>query len=617
MSDEADELFVQAREILDAQEREAFLEQACPNNPELLGQIRGLLDDEARAESYFASHDPQGKPETIRLDFDSQQSGVPSEQEGQWIGRYRLLQHIGEGGFGMVWMAEQTEPVIRKVALKIIKQGMDTREVIARFEAERQALAMMDHPNIAKILDAGATDTGRPFFVMELVKGMPVTEFCNQRQLDMPQRLQLFAEICSAVHHAHQKGIIHRDIKPSNVLVTLHGDRPVPMVIDFGIAKATQARLTAKTLFTRFDQFIGTPAYMSPEQAALSGLDIDIRSDIYSLGMLLYELLTGKPPFDARSLYDAGFDEMRRIIVEEEPPRPSVKLSSTVGEEADLLANSHQAGPGRLSQFVRGDLDWIVMKAISKDREQRYQSANDLVADIGHFLADEPVTATPPSTSYRLSKAWRRNKTVFTAAAGVFVSLALGTVVSTWQAVRAVQAERSVSGLLDESKARQLELSRTVALLTESTEELSSHMRRFLIGRWEMHMRFDEESLRKNVKGADLPFFNSLYKGLAGDMSSRLEFHEDGTSTGETVVPPIFQAMTPLMDKKRITDGRWDLTKQQGKRTTVKISSHGLAGIKHSDEFTITIVDSGNLLMENPEWSETPVKPIITFKRLP
>jgi len=617
MSDGADELFLQAREILDPEGRAAFLSQACQDDPDLLAHIQGLLADETQAESFFEEKKSNREAETIALNFDTEEPGGTGEREGRWIGRYRLLQRIGEGGFGSVWMAEQTEPVIRRVAVKIIKQGMDTREVIARFEAERQALALMDHPNIAKVLDAGATDTGRPYFVMELVKGKPVTQFCDEWQLDTEQRLLLFGEICSAITHAHQKGIIHRDIKPSNVLVTLHGDRPVPMVIDFGIAKATEIRLTAKTLFTRYDQFIGTPVYMSPEQAALSGLDIDTRSDVYSLGILLYELLTGNPPFDARRLLEAGFDEMRRIIVEEDPPRPSVRLSTTGGAEAELLRTSHQADPGRLSRIVRGDLDWIVMKAISKDREQRYQSANDFAADLQRFLANEPTIASPPSAVYRLRKAWKRNKVVFTAAAAVAASLLIGMVLSTWQTVRATEAERRVSGLLKKSEVQQLELSNTVALLTESTEELSDLMRRFLIGKWEMHVRFDEESMRKNLKDYELSLFKSMYRAFTGDMSSQLEFKEDGTATGETVAPAFLQAMTPLDNKKRITDGLWDLIKQQGKRTTVRISSRGLAGIQQSEEFTITRVDSGTLHMENLEWADRPVKPIITFKRIP
>jgi len=555
--------------------------------------------------------------DTLKVDFDPRESAIPGEQEGQWIGRYRLLQRIGEGGFGSVWMAEQTEPVLRRVAVKIIKQGMDTGQVIARFEAERQALAMMDHPNIAKVLDAGATETGRPYFVMELVKGTPVTQFCNEWKLDTEQRLLLFAEICSAINHAHQKGIIHRDIKPSNVLVTLHGDRPVPMVIDFGIAKATETKLTDKTLFTRFDQFIGTPAYMSPEQVGLSGLDIDTRSDIYSLGVLLYEMLVGSPPFDPRTLISAGYDEMRRIIREVDPPKPSLRVSTAAAEEGQRIQAQLGATPQRLGRLLKGELDWIVMKAIEKDRSRRYETANALADDINRYLTNELVLARPPSRFYEFQKTVRRHKFGFAATAAIILALAAGGALATWQAVRATRAEHRVTGLLGESKTRQTELSNTVALLTESNEELASHMRRFLIGKWEMHMRIDEDSMRKDLTDDELPLFNSMYQSLAGDMSSMLQFNEDGTSTGETVVPGLIQAMTPLMDRKRITDGRWDLIKQKGKRTTVKVTSRGLAGIRQSEEFTITVVDSGTLLMENPEWADSPLKPIITFTRIP
>jgi len=617
MSDKADELFLQAMEIPDAEQRAAFLAEACQDDPTLLAQVQGLLADEPQAESYFDVTNRKVGAETITLDLDSSDSGIPGEQEGQMIGRYKLLQRIGEGGFGSVWMAEQTEPVMRRVAVKIIKQGMDTKQVIARFEAERQALAMMDHPNIAKVLDAGATDTGRPYFVMELVKGKPVTKFCDEWKLDMEQRLLLFGEICSAINHAHQKGIIHRDIKPSNVLVTLHGDRPVPMVIDFGIAKATETKLTAKTLFTRFDQFIGTPAYMSPEQVGMSGLDIDTRSDIYSLGILLYELLAGIPPFDPKTLLSAGWDEMRRIIREVDPPKPSLRLSTTAGEESEQILSRLGINPQKLGRIVRGELDWIVMKAIEKDRSRRYETANAFVEDIYRHLANEPVLAAAPSPTYRFSKFARRNKVAISVAAFITVVLIVASAVSTWQAVRATRAERRISGLLEESKARQAELAKTVALLTESTEELSSHMRRFLIGKWEMNMRLDEAAMREKMNEFEVEFFTGMFQGLAGDMSSRLEFREDGTATGETVVPTLVQAMTPLMEKKRITDGQWDLIKQQGKRTTVKISSRGLAGIRQSEEFTITVVDSQTVLMENPEWENQLVEPITTFKRLP
>ena len=319
-----------------------------------------------------------------------------AEQPGALIGPYKLLEQIGEGGMGVVYMADQQAPVRRRVALKIIKAGMDTRQVIARFEAERQALALMDHPNIARVLDAGATDSGRPYFVMELVRGIPITEYCDQNNLPVHQRLELFVQVCHAVQHAHQKGIIHRDLKPSNVLVTLHDGRAVPKVIDFGVAKATGQQLTEKTLFTAFPQMIGTPLYMSPEQAEMTSLDIDTRSDIYSLGVLLYELLTGTTPFDQERMRSAAFDEIRRIIREEEPPKPSTRLS-TLGETRTATAAHRQVDSRRLSQIVEGDLDWIVMKALEKDRTRRYDTAGNFAADVLRHLGDEPVEACPPS----------------------------------------------------------------------------------------------------------------------------------------------------------------------------------------------------------------------------
>jgi len=420
-------------------ERPRLLEEACGGDAGLRGRIEALLEAHRSAGRFMDS------PAAPAPSGDSPAShGTPgaAEVSGTRIGRYKLLQKIGEGGCGVVWMAEQEEPVRRHVALKIVKLGMDTREVIARFDAERQALAMLDHLNIAKILDAGATETGRPFFVMELVRGIKITEFCDRGNLSTAKRLELFSQVCHAVQHAHQKGIIHRDLKPSNILVTLNDGVPVPKVIDFGIAKATAGRLTDRTLFTAFEQFIGTPAYMSPEQAELSGIDVDTRSDIYSLGVLLYELLTGRLPFDPKSLLRAGIDEIRRIIREVEPPRPSTNLSTLADSDRAQVARLRSTDPARLSLLLRGDLDWIVMRCLEKNRTRRYETPNALAADITRHLRNEPVVARPPSRLYRFNRLVRRNRLAFAAVVSVAVALVTGTVISTWQAVRAMRAER-------------------------------------------------------------------------------------------------------------------------------------------------------------------------------
>ncbi len=439
------EIFEQALDIASGPERQGFVKGACGADTELSARVQALLAAHETTGGFLPDEPVSA---TVLLPV--------TEKAGDRIGRYKLLQQVGEGGCGVVYMAEQEQPVRRRVALKVIKLGMDTKSVIARFEAERQALAMMDHPNIAKVLDAGATETGRPYFVMELVRGIKITDYCDQNNLATRGRLDLFVQVCHAIQHAHQKGIIHRDIKPSNILVSLHDGVPVPVVIDFGIAKATEQRLTDKTLFTAFEQFIGTPAYTSPEQAEMSRLDIDTRSDIYSLGVLLYELLTGKTPFDAKELVAAGLDEMRRTIREQEPARPSTRLNTLPGEELTTTAKRRGTEAPKLIHLLRGDLDWIVMKCLEKDRTRRYETANGLAQDIERHMKQEPVGARPASTAYRVQKFIRRNKLMVTATALVAVALVLGIVVSTWQAVRATRAEgKAEKALVNESAQRQ------------------------------------------------------------------------------------------------------------------------------------------------------------------
>ena len=418
-------------------ERAAFLDAACGGDAALRLEMEAWLAAALNAE---AGNAPPGEGTTEVTPALLDEIHM-TEGPGTVIGRYKLLEQIGEGGFGVVYVAEQQEPVRRQVALKVIKLGMDTRQVVARFEAERQALALMDHSNVAKVFDAGATDSGRPFFVMELVKGIPITKYCDQEKLGIRERLNLFIKVCHAIQHAHQKGIIHRDIKPSNILVTLHDGVPVPKVIDFGIAKATQQKLTEKTLHTQLEQLIGTPAYMSPEQAEMSGLDIDTRSDIYSLGVLLYEQLTGRTPFDSNELLKSGLDQMRKVIREIEPPRPSTKLSTMLEGELTTTARRRASEVSKLIHLLRGDLDWIIMKCLEKDRTRRYDTANGLAMDVQRHLNSEPVVACPPSLGYRLQKSFRRNKLVFTAAGVVGMALVLGAVVSSWQAIRAKKSE--------------------------------------------------------------------------------------------------------------------------------------------------------------------------------
>ena len=477
----ANEVFLAALEIEDQGQRESYLDAACGGDADLRRQVQALLTAHNNVGDFLENPVPAGtidqpvrEPAISPPGPSDPSSQTPTEGRGTRIGPYKLLQQIGEGGMGSVWMAEQHEPIHRIVALKIIKADLGSSQVIARFEAERQALALMDHPNIARVFDGGTTggkdegermkddrgrarsdssfiphpsslQTGRPYFVMELVKGTPITKYCDQHRLTIAQRLELFVQVCQALQHAHQKGIIHRDIKPSNVLVAPYDGRPVVKVIDFGVAKATGQKLTDKTMFTEVGAVVGTMQYMSPEQAELNNQDIDTRSDIYSLGVLLYELLTGTTPLDVKRLRGAMMAAMLMAIQEEEPPKPSTRLSESK-ESLPSISAQRQMEPAKLTRSMRGDLDWIVMKALAKERNRRYETANGFAADVERFLHDEPVSAGPPTVGYKLRKFVHRNRGQVAAAAALLFALLAGTTVSTWQAVRAMRAEEVARG---------------------------------------------------------------------------------------------------------------------------------------------------------------------------
>jgi serine/threonine protein kinase/tetratricopeptide (TPR) repeat protein len=517
-----EDLFLRALD-LPAAERPAFLAGACGRDDALRRRVEVLLAAHDNPGSFLAG--PAGAPATATAappgPAGAKLTAVhtdPTEDVGTWIGPYKLLQQLGEGGMGTVWVAEQEHPVRRRVALKVIKPGMDSARVNARFEAERQALALMDHTNIAKVLDAGTTPNGRPYFVMELVKGVPITTYCDELHLSVRERLELFVPVCQAVQHAHQKGVIHRDLKPSNVLVAVQDGQPVPKVIDFGVAKALHSKLAERTMYTEIGAVIGTFEYMAPEQAELSALDIDTRADIYALGVLLYELLTGSTPLTHQRVKAAALAEVLRIIREEEPPKPSTRLTQSKEALANLAAK-RRTEPRRLSADVRGELDWIVMRALEKDRTRRYETANGLARDIQRYLADEPVEARPASAGYRFRKFVRRNRGRVAAAAVMLLALVGGVIGTTWQAVRAKQAEAEARAVRDAAEAARALAERNFQKARSAVEDYLQKV----ADNPDLKHNPQSHDLRKQLLAAALPFFEEFVREKSDDPAVRFD----------------------------------------------------------------------------------------------
>jgi serine/threonine protein kinase/tetratricopeptide (TPR) repeat protein len=503
------DIFIEALQRPDRAERRVYLDEACGTDLALRRGVEALLQKHANAGSFLESP-AQALADTV-------DEPAMTERPGTVIGPYKLLEQIGEGGMGLVFVAEQQQPVRRKVALKVIKPGMDTRQVVARFEAERQALALMDHPNIAKVLDGGETAVGRPYFVMELVKGVPITEFCDQNQVPIRERLELFLHVCQGVQHAHQKGIIHRDIKPSNVLVMPHDGTPLVRVIDFGVAKAIGQQLTDKTIYTQVAQLVGTPLYMSPEQAGQSGLDVDTRSDIYSLGVLLYELLIGTTPFAPERLREVGFEEMRRIIREEQPPKPSTRIS-TLGQAATMVSINRKSDPKQLSRLCRGELDWMVMKALEKDRDRRYETASTFAADVGRYLHDEPVQACPPSVWYRFRKFARRNKVPLAMAALFATALVLTTLILALSNVRIQKEKQQKETAFQQARANEERARKNVRVALKALDGIYLQVAEDRLPRVAQRKKEDSELLKKAME-----FYQQFAEQNSSDPRVRLD----------------------------------------------------------------------------------------------